>query len=210
MANYRHLKQRVHELDAREWDISGIRARFERFAREGIPAKPWDKEEIVSRKSEILDRVQLRAEEYEFLSHSCAIGSALALMEEFGFGSMEITRAMSPFPGFAMTGWICGGVTGSLAALGLYFGSDDLTDYTGLTRSMTAARTFLSRFQEEVGTILCPTIHEEIVFGRYIDARANDEEQKAFLDARGHAKCSLLPGIGARIAAEIIIQDMER
>jgi hypothetical protein len=67
----------------------------------------------------------------DVLGRNCAKGSALALMEEFGLGNWTIIRAMSPFPGFGMTGGICGGVTGSLIALGLFFGSDDPEDYDG-------------------------------------------------------------------------------
>ena len=156
---------------------------------------------------EVLDRVQLRAEEYEYLTHSCSKGSVLALMEEFGLGNWTIVRAMSPFPGFGMTGGICGGVTGSLVALGLFFGSDDPEDYEGTGRTMTAARDFIGRFKEELGTIMCPELQEDIVFGRYMDPRASQENFEAFQKAQGYEKCALLPGIGARLAAEVILDN---
>jgi C_GCAxxG_C_C family probable redox protein len=130
-------------------------------------------------------------------------------MEEFGMGNLEIIKALSPFPGLGMTGSICGAVTGSLIALGLYFGSDDLTDYAGTGRTMTAARKFIPRFEEEVGTILCPKIQEDVVFGTYLDPRGSQENFEKFKQSKGYEKCSLLPGIGARIAAEIIIESME-
>ena len=66
-------------------------------------------------------------------------------MEEFGLGNMEIIKALSPFPGFGVTGWICGAVSGGLIALGLYFGSDDMLNYEGTGAAMTDARTFLPR-----------------------------------------------------------------
>lgn len=44
------------------------------------------------------------------------------MLEEFGLGNIEIIKALSPFPGFAGTGRICGAVSGGLVALGLYFG----------------------------------------------------------------------------------------
>ena len=207
MVNIERLSAKLEELVHRDWDRDGIAARFERFSREGFPGKP-DPAVIVSHTREILERVERRAEEYEYLSHSCSKGSALALMEEFGLGTMEIIRALSPFPGFGMTGGICGGVTGSLIALGLYFGSDDPLDYEGTGRTMTAARLFIPRFEEEVGTIYCPRIQEKVVFGNYLDARASKENFEAFVAAHGYERCSLLPGIGARIAAEIIIESM--
>jgi C_GCAxxG_C_C family probable redox protein len=126
-------------------------------------------------------------------------------MEEFGLGKWSIIKAMSPFPGFGMTGGICGGVSGSLIALGLFFGSDDPEDYQGNGRSMTAARKFIARFKEELGTIMCPELHQEIIFGRYMDPRASQENFEAFQKAQGYEKCALPPGVGARIAAEVIL-----
>jgi C_GCAxxG_C_C family probable redox protein len=209
MPNIEALKHKLDDLIHRSWDSEGIAARFERLTREGIPSNSLDSAAIVARKQEILEEVESRAEAYEYLSHSCAKGSALALMEAFGLGDMAIIRALSPFPGFGMTGGICGAVTGALVALGLYFGSDDLQDYEGTGRTMTAARTFIPRFEEEVGSIYCPRIQQDVVFDKYLDPRAGRENFEAFVAAHGYEKCSLLPGIGARIAAAIIIESME-
>jgi hypothetical protein len=112
---------------------------------------------------------------------------------------------MSPFPGFGMTGGICGGVTGSLVALGLFFGSDDPEDYEGTGRTMTAARDFIARFKEELATIMCPELQEDVIFGKYMDPRASQENFEAFQKAQGYEKCALLPGIGAGLAAEVIL-----
>jgi C_GCAxxG_C_C family probable redox protein len=210
MANIEFLKSRLEDLVQRSWDAEAIAARFEKLAREGIPSNRPDPAAVAARKHEILEGIERRAQEYEYLSHSCAKGSALALMEAFGLGNMAIIRALSPFPGFGMTGGICGAVTGSLVALGLYFGSDDLQDYEGTGRTMTAARTFIPRFEAEVGSIYCPRIQEDIVFDKYMDPRAGRENFEAFVAAHGYEKCALLPGIGARIAAEIIIASMEK
>lgn len=210
MAETTILKEKVKELMNRNWDISSIEARFQRLMQNDIPGKSIDSRAYIDRKSDILNRVQRNAEDYEYLSHSCSKGSSLAVMEEFGLGNMEIIKAMSPFPGFGMTGWICGAVTGSLVALGLYFGSDDLINYDGTGRTMTAARKFIPRFQEEVGTILCPKIHEDVVFGEYINARESPERFEDFKKAKGYERCALLPGIGARLATEIIIESMEK
>ena len=122
---------------------------------------------------------------------------------------MEIIRALSPFPGFGVTGWICGAVSGGLIALGVYFGSDDLLDYEGTGATMTAARRFMPRFEEELGSVLCPKIQEDVIFGRYMDPRASEENMEAFKREKGYEKCSLPAGIGARLAAQIIIESME-
>jgi C_GCAxxG_C_C family probable redox protein len=208
VAERERLRARVKELAERVWDLPSIETRYGKLAREGIPRGTIDPEEIIAHREEILDRVQRRGEEYEYLSHSCAKGSALAVMEEFGLGNMEIIKALSPFPGFGMTGWICGAVTGGLIALGLYFGSDDLQDYEGTGRTMGAARRFIPRFEKEMGTILCPKVQDDVIFGRYMDPRASQENFEAFIAAQGYEKCALPTGMGARIAAEIIIESM--
>jgi len=130
-------------------------------------------------------------------------------MEEFGLGNMEIIKALSPFPGFGATGRICGAVTGGLVALGLYFGSEDMQNYEGTGATMTAARKFLPRFEEELGSLQCAEIQEDVVFGRFMDPRASEENMQAFIKAKGYEKCTLPTGIGARIAAEIIIESIE-
>jgi hypothetical protein len=130
-------------------------------------------------------------------------------MEEFGLGHMEVIKGLSPFPGLGVTGWICGAVSGGLIALGLYFGSEDMVDYEATGATMTAAREFIPRFEEEVGSILCPKIQEDVVFGRYMDPRASEENFERFKQEKGYEKCAMLAGIGARIATQIIIESLE-
>jgi len=209
MADYEALKAKVRELAERDWDMPAIEARYKKLAVEGIPKKTLDRDEILANKQQILDRVQQRGEEYNFLARNCARSTALAVMEEFGLGNLEIVKALSPFPGFGGTGWMCGGVTGGLIALGLYFGSEDVQDYDAVGATIMAARKFMPRFEEEVGAVVCPKIHEDVVFGRYMDPAASPGNMEAFAAAQGFEKCGLLPGIGARLAAEIIIESME-
>jgi C_GCAxxG_C_C family probable redox protein len=208
MADYEALQARVQELADRDWDMPAIEARYKELAEAGIPKKTLKPDEILVNREQILDRVQRRAEEYNLLACNCARGTALALMEAFGLGNMEIVKALSPFPGFGATGWMCGGVTGGLIALGLAFGSDDVQDYEATNATIAAARKFMPRFEEEAGAVVCPKIQEDVVFGRYMDPAASEENMAAFAEAKGFEKCGLLPGIGARLAAEIIIDSM--
>ena len=209
MADYEALRERVDELASRAWDVPGLEAKVKKLSAEGISRKTLDQDEILANKEQILDRVQRRAEEYNFTARNCARGTALAVMEEFGLGNMEIIRALSPFPGFGGTGWMCGGVTGGLIAIGLYFGSDDVVDYEATRATIMAARRFMPRFEEEVGAVVCPKIHEDVVFGRYMDPAASQENMEAFARAKGFEKCGVATGIGARLATEIIIESLE-
>jgi C_GCAxxG_C_C family probable redox protein len=209
MTDYEALKIKVQELAEREWDVPVLEARIRKLTAEGIPKKTLDSKEMVANKEQILERVQLRAEEYNFILKNCAKSTALAVMEEFGLGNMEIVKALSPFPGFGGTGWMCGGVTGSLIALGLYLGSDDALDNEAVGATIMAARKFMPRFEEEAGSVVCPKLQEDVIFGRYMDPAASPENMEAFARAQGFEKCGLLPGIGARLAAEIIIEGLE-
>ena len=209
MADYDALKRRVQELAERVWDVQAIEARVKKMSTKGISKKKLNPKELLANKQQIINRVQQRAEEYNFLGRNCPKGTALAVMEEFGLGNMEIIKALSPFPGFGGTGWMCGGVTGGLIALGLYFGNDDMLDFEATGATIMAARKFMPRFEEEVGSVLCPKIQENVIFGRYMDPAASEENMEAFARAKGFEKCSLVPGIGARLAAEIIIESLE-
>jgi C_GCAxxG_C_C family probable redox protein len=208
MADYEALKKRVQELAERVWDVQAIEARVKKLSTKGIPKKKLNSKELLANKQQIINRVQQRAEEYNFLGRNCPKGTALAVMEEFGLGNMEIIKALSPFPGFGGTGWMCGGVTGGLIALGLYFGNDDMLNFEATGATIMAARKFMPCFEEEVGSVLCPKIQENVIFGRYMDPAASEENMEAFAKAKGFEKCSLVPGIGARLAAEIIIEGL--
>ena len=202
------IQAKIKELTQRDWDLPAIKNRFDSLVEKGTSGKSPDRERILKHKGEILDRVQRHGEEYCYLTRNCAKGSAAALLEEFGLGNMEIVKALVPFPGIAMTGGICGGVTGGLIALSLYFSGEDLTDFED-RRPFMAARVFTDRFERALGSLLCPEIQKSI-FGKYFDPTADPRARDDFNNARARDKCPLAPGMGARIAAEIIIESLEK
>jgi C_GCAxxG_C_C family probable redox protein len=209
-SDYGDLKKRVQMLARGPEDRAEVEARFRQLSEEGLPEKTLEPARIIAQKEKILDRVQARAEAYEQVSQSCAKSSALALMEEFGLGCMDVIRALSPFPGIALTGETCGGVIGSMAALGLYFGRNDLLNYGANARAYGQCRKFLERFEKTLGTTKCREIHERVVFGTFHNTADPEHGYPAFLADKGFEKCGLPPGVGARIAAEIIIEDLEK
>jgi len=70
MADYKALKARVQELAERAWDVPKIEAWFKKLTSEGIAGKTLLKDEVIASRQQILERIQRRAEECEFLSHS--------------------------------------------------------------------------------------------------------------------------------------------
>jgi C_GCAxxG_C_C family probable redox protein len=205
MADHEELKAKAQKQAEKAWDTPAIEAWFKKLTEKGIPKKRLNREEIMANKGKVLKRVQQRGEECEFLSHSCAKGAALPVMEEFGLGNMEVIKALSPFPGLGLSGRTCGAVCGGLITLGLYFGSDDLLNNQANHAAMAAARQFLERFEEKIGAIQCQDV-EALVFGSYLNPWENSDN---FRKEKGFEKCSLVAGTGARIAAEIIIESME-
>ena len=209
MADYEALKKRVQELAERAWDVQAIEARVKKMVKEGIPKKKLDPKEMIAHKEQILDRVQLRAEEYNFFFKNCAQGTALALMEEFGLGNMEIIKALTPFPGIGGTGEICGGITGSLIAFGLYFGPDDPPDFEKMNNTIMTAQKFMAFFEGELDHMYCADIIETVILGHRINPGESDQAMMTFAGEKGFEKCGLPPGIGVRLAAEFIIDSMK-
>ena len=70
MAKQEVHRSKLQELVERDWDGEAIAARSQRLIEKGIPKKTLSKAEILANRAEILDRVQRRGEEYEYLSHS--------------------------------------------------------------------------------------------------------------------------------------------
>lgn len=210
MADYAALVVRVQELAERVWDVPALEARIRKLAAEGIPRKKLDPQEMLANKEQILNRVQRRAEEYNFILKNCAQGTALALMEEFGLGSMEIIKALTPFHGVGGTGEICGGITGSLITFGLYFGSDDRLDYDAIGKTIMTAQKFMAFFQGEIGHLYCADIIERVILRQRLNPGESEAAMMTFTKEKGFEKCGLAPGIGARLAAEFIIDSMKR
>jgi len=209
MTDYAALKKKVDELAERDWDVAAIEARIKKLVAEGIPKKTLNPKEMLANKEQILDRVQLRAEEYNFITKNCAQGTALALMEEFGLGNMEIIKALTPFPGVGGTGEICGGITGSLITFGLYFGSDTPLDFEAMNKTIMTAQKFMAFFEGEIGHMYCADIIETVILGHRLNPGESEEAMVAFTGEKGFEKCGLPPGIGVRLAVEFIFDSMK-
>jgi len=209
MPDYAALKEKVDELAARAWDIPALEARIRKLSAEGIPKKKLDPKEMLANKEQILARVQLRAEEYNFILKNCAQGTALALMEEFGLGNMDIIKALTPFPGIGGTGEICGGITGSLITFGLYFGSDDRLDYETTNKTIAISQKFMAFFEGKIGHMYCADIIETVILGHRLNPGESEAAMMTFAGEKGFEKCGLPPGVGVRLAAEFIIDSMK-
>jgi C_GCAxxG_C_C family probable redox protein len=208
MTDYAALKAKVDELAARVWDDEAIKARVRKMIKDGIPRKQLDPREMKANKAKILDHVQGLAEDYNYITKNCAQGTALALFEEFGLGSMQIIKALTPFPGVGGTGEICGGITGSLITFGLYFGTDDTLDVEVTNKVISISQKFMANFEDAVGNLYCSDIIETVILGHHLNPGDSEEAMAAFAGEKGFEKCGLPPGLGVRLAAGYIIDSM--
>lgn len=202
------VNRRLKEIAGREWNTAQIKSRFGNLVRNGITQKTLDRQNLPREKDAIIERVQYRAEEYCYLTENCAKGSAMALFEEFGVGNMEIIRGLAPFPGIAMSGGICGPVAGGLMTLGLFFSHKDVTNHDA-ARAYIYSRIFIKKFTAVFGSLYCPDIQKKLL-GKYFDPMASMENMKAFSSSNARGNCTVAPGIGAGIAAEVIIESMKK
>src|SRR3989339_1805983 len=95
---------------------------------------------IEASKEEVLKKISDDAHQILLRSGNCAQTSFLVLKEQFNLDDGMILKALTPFPGIALRGETCGAVVGSLMAIGLVFGRDDLEDWHGYIASLPPAR----------------------------------------------------------------------
>jgi C_GCAxxG_C_C family probable redox protein len=155
-------------------------------------------------REEIMSKLDQKVRAYFEISGNCAQSSFLALQEQFGLDDGTILKALTPFPGLAFRGGICGTVIGCMMALGLAFGRERIDDWEGYIHSIPSVRAFSSRFKKEAGSIMC----YEVIEGQFGDLFESVEplETKRLIKAGALEKCSSTIAKGVRIAAEIILE----
>jgi C_GCAxxG_C_C family probable redox protein len=141
-----------------------------------------------------------RAKELLLESGNCAQTSFSILNDEFDLGGELILKALTPFPGIALRGETCGAVIGSLMALGVVYGRDDLTDFKGYIGSLPSARRFCRQFEEENGSTACAAILQEKL-GQNFDL-ADQVQALEYASAGGPEACSEVVASAITIASK--------
>ena len=154
-------------------------------------------------RDEVLKKVTEKALQILLQSGNCAQTSFLVLQEQFNLDNGKILKALTPFPGVALRGETCGAVIGSLMALGLVFGRDNIDDMPGYVRSLPPARKFCRQFEKEQGSTMCGDILEAKLGKKY--NLANPIESAMYLSSGGPEKCAEVVASAVRIAAEIMM-----
>lgn len=131
---------------------------------------------------------------------NCAQTSFAILNEEHDLDGDHILKALTPFPGIALRGETCGAVTGSMMALGLVYGRDDLKDWSAYIRSLPPARKFCARFEERYGSTACNDILQEKL-GQTYDL-ADKAEALHYAVSGGPEACAEVVAYAVEIASE--------
>jgi C_GCAxxG_C_C family probable redox protein len=134
--------------------------------------------------------------------HNCAQTSFLVLQEEFELEGGSILKALTPFPGIALRGETCGAVVGSLMAIGLVYGREDLDDWHAYLASLPPARRFCRRFVEQNQSTICEAILEARL-GRKFNL-ADPGQSLEYVEAGGPQACGQVIAGAVQIAAELI------
>jgi len=115
--------------------------------------------------------------------------SFVVLQEGFDLHGEPILRALTPFPGIALGGETCDAVVGSLMALGLVYGRDNLGDWDGYLRSLPPARMFCRHFEQQNGARpLSPTPQAFSGHNPEVPRARNADSSAACEGARGAAQ----------------------
>ncbi len=149
-----------------------------------------------------LERIAQEARDTLARCRNCAQTSFSVLQKEFGLEGDAILKALTPFPGIALRGETCGALIGSLMAIGLVYGRDDLEDWHAYLGSLPPARRFARRFEELHGSTACEHILEAKL-GRKFNL-ADTGESLEYVQAGGPQVCGEILAGAAQTAAEII------
>ena len=141
-------------------------------------------------------------------SGNCAQTSFATLNEDFDLDGEQILKALTPFPGIALRGETCGAVIGSLMALGLVYGRDDLTDWKGYIGSLPSARRFCKQFEEENGSTACAAVLQEKL-GQNYDL-ADQVQALEYASAGGPDACSKVVASAITIASKGLAKKSKR
>ena len=168
-------------------------------------------------KEQILEKAYKLGFEGEHDVGGCAQCTLAAVQDVLGIQNDLVYKAASGLAGGA-GGCIdghCGGVTGGIIAMSMFFGRTREEETTTKGRndkyvSFRMAAALHDKFMEKYGTVICGEIDKKI-YGRSYDLR-DDEQKQMFRDARAHERdggCCPVVGDGARWATELILAELE-
>lgn len=155
---------------------------------------------------------------YEREHRGCAQCAIKGIQDALGIVNDYVYKAGSGLAGGSgeCVDGVCGGYSGGSMMMSLFFGRtlDEAATKKGRADKyesfyMTAA--LHDKYIHKYGSVVCNDIQKKM-FGRSFDLH-DDAEKQAFRDAGAHHdddKCCMAVGDGARWAAELILEEIEK
>jgi C_GCAxxG_C_C family probable redox protein len=164
-------------------------------------------------KQEMLDKAYKLGFQYEKNYRGCAQCAIAAIQDSLDVKNDFVYKAGSGLAGGGgeCTDGLCGGVSGSIMSMSLFFGRTRPEEGSRQGRkdkyeSFKLAAALHDKFMDKYGSVLCAGIQNKI-YGRSFDMR--DDEQKQQFREAGADKCCAVVGDGARWATELILNEIE-
>lgn len=161
-------------------------------------------------KQAIIEKAVANAVAAQIRDDVCSRSTLAGLKSQFDFIPEEMVTASASLCGGTGSGsGSCGAYCAGLLAVGLKRNApiaEELENPEVFERAAAAFTEYRERFTKEMGTILCPKIHEKL-FGKAYDL-TDPKDSEEFLNLPGHVeKCGETVGVAARIAAEMLLAD---
>ena len=160
-----------------------------------------DRQQIIETAVETARQAQIRD---DICSRSVLIGLQ-AICDEIP--DEMITASLSLAGGTGGASGSCGAYCAGLLGVGAVFNApvdDELSNPSLKMQGVGKFSEYRSRFLKEMGTVMCPEIHEKL-FGRsYI--LSDPQQELEFMTLEGHnVKCAEVVAAATKIAAEMIL-----
>jgi C_GCAxxG_C_C family probable redox protein len=160
-------------------------------------------------KNEKIEKAVSAAKEAQVRDDICARSVLVGLKTVFDRIPEEmITATMSLAGGTGGASGSCGAYCCGLMAVGLYYNAPLEEERVNPEKKQIGSSKFneyRERFKKEMGTVLCPEIHEKVFGRRYV--LYDPVQHEEFLSMPGHqVKCAEVVGLAAKIAAEMILE----
>ena len=183
---------------------------------EEIVSKVWGPEESADYHSKdsppgsrekILDLISKNAYNSNRAYEGCTRCVLIALQRELNLPNTgEAIKASTGLAaGVARMGETCGALLGGIMALGLCYGSQDLSDFDSYVKTMEVSKDLFSRFESELGTTKCSRIQKKLL-GREIDF-FKEEDRDFWYKNGGLEVCPWVCSLTARITGDLILAD---
>lgn len=156
-------------------------------------------------REKLMDRVAWAAYYNHRVYGGCSRSVMKALQDHLHLENGRALKASTALAaGVARTGETCGAVTGSVMAIGLVLGSEELEDRQAYADTIEASNELCTRVKKELRSTICSEILENL-FGRSFNFM-KDEDVEEWYREGGLEKCSMVSAVAARIAADIILK----